>query len=594
MKRKFGLRIALIALTFAISITILLVRFSPRVFGITIVPSVRDQTNYIVRTRLAAADLFDGFDFASPQNESVFAVPEDAMPPRHIFQGRLELVGERSNGETQSLRGRLESEDTYLPEFDFEFVQSGGHIIPKERGLIITKHPSWNYILEPGRVWQESGDGDYTRASFPFALVLKGNNAIFNGTMTFLFDDEKVSRVWYQITQETTFVEANFWGLLNAKYYPGPVDGTEQLTSKFTQELANRFPTRPIEQLAQDYPGVDLAAFGNGVSPEHMTWYGFIIDGVNYVGGCQTRYGYYFYCESMRTSSYSTSKSAFVSLALMRLAQKYGAVAENLFIKDYVPEYASSAGNWEQVSFGHVIDMATGNYISLEYMEDENGEQMGRFYGTQPYVKRITAAFDWPHAEESGTRWVYHTSDTFILTRAMHNYLREQEGDNADIFQFVVDEIYKPLRLSPGAYTTMRTSDDKWQGQAEGGYGLWWIPDDIAKITEFLNVDAGQINHIQILHLDSFAATMQQNEDDRGLDIDTRRKYNNAFWAQRYGLYDGFGCEFWVPHMLGVSGNVVLLLPNGTTYYYFSDNQEFTWDDAVKESNKLIPLCDSE
>ena len=43
--------------------------------------------------------------------------------------------------------------------------------------------------------------------------------------------------------------------------------------------------------------------------------------------------------------------------------------------------------------------------------------------------------------------------------------------------------------------------------------------------------------------------------------------------------------------MLGVSGNVVALFPNGITYYYFSDNQEFTWDAALRESDKIVPLC---
>ena len=42
----------------------------------------------------------------------------------------------------------------------------------------------------------------------------------------------------------------------------------------------------------------------------------------------------------------------------------------------------------------------------------------------------------------------------------------------------------------------------------------------------------------------------------------------------------------------GVSGNVVALFPNGITYYYFSDNREFTWDAALRESDKIIPLCE--
>ena len=145
-----------------------------------------------------------------------------------------------------------------------------------------------------------------------------------------------------------------------------------------------------------------------------------------------------------------------------------------------------------------------------------------------------------PHQAEPGTRWVYRTSDTFILTRALHNYLATQEGPEADIYQFVVDEIYRPLGLGPGAFTTMRTADDNWQGQAEGGYGQWWIPDDIAKIGTFLIDDGGKINGEQILHPGLLAAAMQQDPDDRGVRIDSQRMYNNSFWANRYTPADGY------------------------------------------------------
>ena len=75
------------------------------------------------------------------------------------------------------------------------------------------------------------------------------------------------------------------------------------------------------------------------------------------------------------------------------------------------------------------------------------------------------------------------------------------------------------------------------------------------------------------------------------MQIDGQRMYNNAFWANRYTTSNGYDCEFWVPQMLGVSGNVVALFPNGITYYYFSDNQEFTWDAALQESDKIVSLC---
>jgi hypothetical protein len=553
-------------------------------------PTEQELTD-ITRAILTYDELMNGFITSSPAVEAALALPKHAAPPAHIFEGRLELLGEDTIGEMLVLRGdpNQEPEVTHLPEFDFEFVQTDGYLVPVQRGLIITDHPYWNYILEPGRVWQESGDQGYSRASFPFALVWKGSNAILNGTMTFLFNDESISRVWYQITQETTVnFGADMWGLLEASYHPSSVSDSAQTKAAFTQELANRFPTKPIEQLAQDYPGVDLTAFGRGVSPQSMTWYGFLINGVNYLGGCQTRYGVYPYCEYMRAPSYSTSKSAFVSVALMRLAQKYDPGVANFLIKDYVPEAADSPGDWSEVTFNNVLDMATGNYQSAGNMVDEEHWD-NPFWTGEYYDEIIAAAFDWLHRTPPGIQWVYRTSDTFIVTSAMQNYLETLESPSADIFEFVVDEVYKHLKMGPGAFTILRTKDNNWQGQPYGGLGMWWIPDDLAKISNFLNVENGMIGNIQILQPEMLSAALQQDPNDRGVDRDGQGKYNNAFWADRYNA--GFDCEFWVPEMLGYSGIVVALFPNGSTYYYASDNQEFTWDMALREADKIAPLC---
>jgi CubicO group peptidase (beta-lactamase class C family) len=554
-------------------------------------PSPTQAHSQPARTLLTTNALTNGFAFDGPVDESALTPPDDFAPAAHIFEGRLELLGEKEYGHIEVLRGELGPEYTYLPEFDFEFVQSDSYLIPIRRGNLIADHPIWNIILEPGRVWQEAGDGDFSRASLPFALTVKGGNATFNGTLTFLFNDARVSKVWYQVTQETTtYTRANLWGLLDAAYYPGAVIESEKIQIEFAAELAARVPVKPIEALAEDYPGVDVSAFGRGVTPEHMTWYGVAVNGVNYIGGCQTRFGLYPYCESMRATSYSTAKSAFASVALMLLAQKYDANVPNLLIKDYVPEYAASAGEWEQVTFNNALDMATGNYVSAGFMVDDESDTMGEFFGAQPYAERIKEAFSATHQAEPGTRWVYRTSDTFILTRAMQNYLQTHLGSDADIYQFAVDEIYRPLGLGPGVYTSMRTADNDWQGQAEGGYGQWWIPNDIARIGTFL-LEGGRINGEQILQPDLLAAALQQNPNERGVKIDGQRMYNNSFWANRYTKSNGYECEFWVTQMLGVSGNVVALFPNGITYYYFSDNREFTWDAALQESDKIAPLC---
>ncbi len=556
-------------------------------------PVVESALEPQMRNLLTYDDLMSGFDFKEPLNESAFAMPEDAAFTQVVFEGRLELLGESQNGEIQVLRGdasRLASV-RHLPEFDFEFVQNGNFLVPVQRGLIITADPQWNYILEPGMIWFEEADRGFARASFPFALVPKGDNAIFNGVMSFLFNGETVSRVCYQITQETTTnTQADFWGLLEAQYHPGTTVDAEQVRSAHDSERAAFLPTKPIEQLAQDYPGFDLAALAQDVSPENMTWYGFWVNGVNYVSDCTTRYGEYAYCASMRAASYSTAKSMFASVVLMRLAQKYGQETADLLVKDYVSEISSAVGNWEKVTFDHVLDMATGNYRSPVNMVDENSNEMYNFYIAQPYAKRMQAALIFPNAVEPGIQWVYHTSDTFIGLRAMQNFLQSKEGPQADIFRFVVDEVYRPIGVGQGAFSSMRTADNNWQGQAEGGYGLWWTQDDIARIASLL-LNEGKHDGEQILHPALLAAALQQDAQDRGMRIGDGYMYNNAFWAQRYGSADGYDCEFWVMQMQGVSGNVVALMPNGTAYYYFSDSKTFSWDAAVMQSDKIITYC---
>jgi len=552
------------------------------------------KTSDVTRTLLTYEELTNGFNTSSPVDETALTIPANAASPAHTFEGRLELRGEDVAGEMTVLRGdpNQEPEVPHLPEFDFAFVQNDdGYLIPVQRGLIIADHPYWNYIFGPGRVWQENTDQGYSRASFPFALVWKGSNAILNGTMTFLFNGSSISKVWYQITQETTVsFSADLWGLLDATYHTGPVAGADKLKSAFTQELAARFPTRPIEQLPEDYPGVDVSAFGSGVSFQNMTWYGFVVNEVNYVSGCQTRYGAYPYCEYMRAPSYSTAKSAFVSVALMRLAQKYDSPVPTLLIKDYVPEAAFSPGDWSNVTFDHVLDMATGNYESAGFMVDEEHWDTDPFWIEEYYAEKITAAFNWPFSADPGTQWVYRTFDTFIVTRALNNFLQTQEGADADIFEFVVEEVYKPIQMGQGAFTTLRTKDNNWQGQPVGGYGMWWIPDDLAKIADFMNADSGAIAGEQILHPGALIAALQRDPNDRGVDT-SWGKYNNAFWANRYGQSSGYDCEFWVTQMQGYSGIVVVLMPNGASYYYASDGREFTWDAAVREANKIVSHC---
>jgi CubicO group peptidase (beta-lactamase class C family) len=532
----------------------------------------------VERTLLTYDDLMTGTANA-PIDDGAFALPEE-----------YEVVRDDLNDAANIARFQL-------PDFDLQFVQDGSFLIPVVQGLVYSGHPYWNFIVGVGRIWQEDGDQGYARASFPFALVERNANCTHNGVMTFLFDGIQVSPVRYQITQETClYFKFNLWGQVAATYTPESITQAEDIIAFNKVELVNRLPTRPIEALATEYPqsNINLSRFGGGITPQHLTAYGLLINGTNYVSGCRTRYGQYAYCESMRLPSYSIAKSAFAAVALMRLGQKYNTGVYDLRVQDYVSESVSATGDWSAVTFRNALDMSTGNYDQPGFEVDEAGPAMLSFINAESYADKISYAFLFPFQQAPGHIWIYHTSDFFIATRAMNNYLVEQKGSGTDIFNFVRDEVYIPQHLSAGSLTTLRTDNDP-GGVSFGGYGLFLTQDDIAKISLLLNNQNGSIDGIQILEPGLLAASLQRNPNDRGLNTSgvPMFQYRNGFWAKEWTPSENrrYTCSFWTPFMSGYGGISVVMMPNGSAYYYFSDNDEFDWYNAVNESNKLSPMC---
>ena len=520
--------------------------------------SLRAALSYETLTRGRVPD--------EPVSMSALGMPDHASEPTHRFEGRLTLRPAADTSRFSLLKDPYHYADNIerrrLPILDIEFVQEDSYLIPVQRGLVISDHPYWNYIISPGRVWDEAGDSGDTRAAFPFALVEKNANCVHNGVITFLFNEDNVSHAYYQITQETCmYFQGDFWGMLSAAYTPSPVAGAEEIREAYRRELAGQMPVKPFSALAEDYPGINLRPFTSGL--RDITVYGLVYNGVHYLGGGDTRYGTFPFLQYMRLPSYSAAKSAFAGIVYMRLGEKYGDDIGNLLIREYVPEYADSIGNWDSVTLDQTLDMATGNYDSPAYEKDENGRKMSRFFSAESYAEKIALAFDWENQSPAGTIWVYHTSDIFLATQAMQGYLQTQEGEDADIFDFLVEEVYRPIGIGEGAYTTLRTSENHWQGRPIGGYGLFWIPDDIAKISVFLNVNGGAVNGEQILSPTLLAKAMQRDPSDRGLK--TGRfdfRYNNAFWGHEFTRSDGYDCDFWVPFMSGYGGITIAMMPN--------------------------------
>ncbi|HEY0938486.1 MAG TPA: hypothetical protein VGE08_00190 [Steroidobacter sp.] len=553
----------------------------------------------VSRSLLTYATLISGSDPGSRINLSGYALPANAAEPTNFFQGRLALSNTATGGgfaeivDTYNYTGTTDNTRKHLPPFDFEFVQTGSHIFPLQRGSIPSTHANWEYVLSPGRAWNENGDNGYTRAAIPFALQQRNANCVHNGVLSFLFkNDGSVSKVAYQIASETClYFKVDLWGLLPATYNQYLIANAATLKTAYQTEVANRIPVRPLSSIGTYYSGVDAAklAAPNGTDASHISLVGFYADGYHYTGGCTTRYGTYPYCESLVVPSYSTAKSAFAGVAMMRLEKKYPGT-RNAFVSSWVGNCASN-GNWNDVTLNNVLDMATGNYGSATYMADEGAAHTSNLFEVDSHASKIGySCTQYTRKATPGSQWVYHTSDTYIAGTMMNAILKNAEGSTKDLFtDMVVADLWTPLNLSPTAKYTRRTYDST--AQPFVGWGLTWLRDDVAKIGKFIGIDDGVIGGTAQLDTAQLSAAMQRTPSDRGVVPLSDFYYNNGFWALNAQTNLGCSNPAWIPFMSGFGGITVLLLPNDTVYYYFSDNDTYLWMEAAQESAKIRTLC---
>lgn len=551
---------------------------------------------------LRAAITYDALtgtgDASMPAQMAAFAPPHDAAPPSHAFEGRLSIDGAKADGTFQVLKddfGDAAANDgaaRQLPPFDFDFVQSGNVLIPVRRGAIPSSHPEWEFILEPGRVWDAPGDHGMTRAAIPFALEERNANCMHNGVLTFLFGKgAAVSNVAYQIASETCFYfKFNMWGQAPAHYTPAAVPDAAAIAEAYRREAAGRLPVKPISALAEDVHGSDPRQFGSPfeVPASDMTVYGLVIDGVNYTGGCETRFGVYPYCDVLDLPSYSLAKTMVAGLGTMRLSRLYPGVTSES-IAHYVPACAAT-GTWGDVSFANALDMATGHYLQAADQADEDSPDVAPFFLSDTHAGKIAfACTHYPRQAAPGTRWVYHTADTYVLGTALAAYYRGKTG--GDFYRdILVRDIWSRLDLSPPTAVTRRTYDSV--KQPFTGYGLTLHRDDIAKIANFINIGHGAAGGEQLLDPAMLRAALQRDPASPGLRASGDAfRYHDGFWAWNAQSYLGCRTPAWIPFMSGYGGIVVALFPNGMSYYYVSDGGVWRWGLAAAEANRIKPFC---
>lgn len=518
---------------------------------------------------------------------SAYSIPTNAANPVNNFEGRLQIsaveLGWTSVRDSSGYSGLVDIKR--LPDFDYQFFQHGTHLIPISRGLINTGHSIWQLILEPGRVWNENNDNGFSRASLPFALQEKGANCTHNGVLSFLFkNDGSMSTVSYQISSETcAYYQFDLYGQLSANYIPEVYSIVAQRKLEYENEISNRLPVKPLSELAVDFPNsnINVNVIASEISRENLSSFGVSYNGIHYAGNCVTRFGDYPYCDVMSLPSYSLAKSIYTGYGLMALEQEFPG-SKALSIGNYVSECMGD--QWLDVSFENALDMSTGNYSSTNFQADENSIAMAvGFFSVDTDSEKSAFSCAYQRNSNPNELWVYHTTDSYLLAKAMDQFLNE------DSYQWLYQSIYQPLGVSPVMQDSVRTLDN--EQQAYGGYGLTFHRDDILKIANFINIESGVMNGQQILDLGMVEQTLQRT-DYHGLNVGSVNDwYDNGFWIWKADDFLNCSQELFIPYMSGFGGISVVLLPNNMTYYYFSDGGEFSFALTVRELSKISSIC---
>jgi len=479
-----------------------------------------------------------------------------------------------------------------MPTISFDWVQNeAGEVIPSIRHLVVSDSAYWDYILGVGEIWQDTAGQAFARVSMPFTLVEKNQNCTHNGVLVF---DSGISEgySYFQISSETcAYFKADFWG-------QGVVTNTllkyaaqDSRIIQYANEKMRRVRTKPIAMITQQAKNMQpkMLALPSGILPKDMSVYGVLLDNVHYVSECQTRAGNYPFCEQMVLPSYSTAKSLFAAATMFYLERKY----EDIFsqpISKWIKQCADD--DWKDVTFSNLLDMSTGHYESAEYSADEASPQKLAFFNAKTNEQRLEfACGHFSRKSKPGKRFVYHTSDTYLLGAGLSAYVKDKLGEQTDLFSDVLyEKIFRPLGLSQVSAQSRRTSD--LNGQPFVGYGLFFTRDDLARLSRFVSQQAQVDVNSAILAQSPLQAALQQNSADPGLTTYySYIRYQHGFWARK--VTNKLACkkQQWIPFMSGYGGITVALLAKSSIYYYVSDSFHFDWSEAIPELEKLNIIC---
>lgn len=566
--------------------------------------SLADQSNREQLTRDQLVSAADSLD--SPVANYNF-MPMDGAAPHHQFSGAMTIPEHAMRTapeviEPADIRGK---KTQLFPGVSLHFVSHGEYLVPVERNIIAPPESDsyWQIYVAPGRVWSERNDDGMSRASFPFFLTNLFENETYNGIATFLYDDDSVSQLRYQIVQQLSpfLVETKFiaWNQQPIAYEPEDM-AAERLIADFEQELADRLVWRDWSKLEEKFGAELFSDFDTGIDPSLTLASGLVIDGEVYVHSMATPYGDYPYPHEMRHGVWSVTKTLTGLVTLMRMAEKYGDEILDYKIKDYVHVTADHDG-WDNVTFRHAMSMATGigpgsTNINPNVFSDGNYDVDLDDYITWMFAPTVQKKLDelfkvpnYPWGPGEVAR--YRDRDIFVAAAALDSLYRSKEGDDANLWQMMLDEVYGPIGVHH--LPMSRTWETDRPGVPLLAWGVYVTIDDVAKIAGLIQ-SGGIYDGVQLLSKAGLAEALYKT-DIRGLPTGASNKYGiNTYhltvWHENYTTSSGK--TYTIPSMNGYGGNIVKLMPNGMIGFRMGNGGSKPVEQIIVIADKIRPFDD--
>jgi CubicO group peptidase (beta-lactamase class C family) len=523
-----------------------------------------------VRDKLTFDDLMNGNFQELVHNDYFMPIGSD-MAAVHTLSGEIhfsETVMNTNHPDSTWLGRGMR----FFPAFSVSVIGYGEYLIPSFREIILSgdeQNSFWNIIVSPGRVWQEEGDNGYSRASFPFTFTDNYIGQARNGLATFVYNSSGISDVAIQITQETSPVDgyeiANFRAMIPVRYAPSDIEDAEQLILDFERELAARPPVRPWNELPLG--GFTGDFFRGGLPPEEVSTAALFLDGQLYVQPAYTRSGPYPYPLEMRHGVFSVTKSLAMGLSMFFAAERYGEEMFEELIVDHIPDLADHPG-WQGVTFEDTLCMATGTQGS------DSGDNISPFLFARTAEDKIAAIRALPDAAPApGTTFNYASTNTFVISYALNQFVKAMEGSEADFWSMVKKSVLRPLGIPHLALARTIESEGR-LGTPVMGWGSYPTVIEAAKVGKLLH-NEGKLKGKQVLNewrvKEALYRTFRAGYD-AGSGYGLPMEYLHSMWINNIGLSTGVVT---MPSMNGHGGNFVVILPSGVIAIRFSDSNHY-------------------